>query len=284
MAASWTRIRPEPPEANLALCAGAPRGTRTPIMCTLVVLSRPGHAWPLLLAGNRDESTRRPWRPPGRHWPDRPQVLAGLDLLGGGTWMGVNDAGLVALVMNRHGTLGPAPGKRSRGELVLAALDWATTAAAMDALATQDLELYRPFNLVLADAGGAYWIAHRGGVRVRAQTIPPGAHLLSAWDLDDLRDARVRCHLPQLGRARAPDPAEGDWEDWIGLLADRRVPPGAGPTTAMNFALEEGFGTLCSFLLALPAPDRSPSLRRLLFAAGPPHQTPFLPLDWAPRP
>ena len=41
-------------------------------MCTLVILRRPGHAWPLILGANRDEMKDRPWSPPGRHWPDRP--------------------------------------------------------------------------------------------------------------------------------------------------------------------------------------------------------------------
>ena len=73
--------------------------------------------------------------PPGRHWPDRPQVRGGLDSLAGGTWLGVNDDGLVAAVLNRRGTLGPEPGKRSRGELVLEALDHAEAYDAAEALA-----------------------------------------------------------------------------------------------------------------------------------------------------
>ena len=40
-------------------------------MCTLVILRRPGHDWPLVLAANRDEMTGRPWRAPDRHWPDQ---------------------------------------------------------------------------------------------------------------------------------------------------------------------------------------------------------------------
>ena len=45
-------------------------------MCTVVVTRRPGHDWPLILAANRDEMINRPWRAPGRHWPDRPEVVA----------------------------------------------------------------------------------------------------------------------------------------------------------------------------------------------------------------
>ncbi|MGY9055065.1 MAG: NRDE family protein, partial [Alphaproteobacteria bacterium] len=36
-------------------------------MCTVVILRRPGHAWPLLMAANRDEMRGRAWSPPGRH-------------------------------------------------------------------------------------------------------------------------------------------------------------------------------------------------------------------------
>ncbi|MGH6912187.1 MAG: NRDE family protein, partial [Geminicoccales bacterium] len=65
-------------------------------MCTVVILRRPDTAWPLLLAANRDEMRSRPWRPPGRHWPDRVEVVAGMDELAGGSWLGINDYGVVA--------------------------------------------------------------------------------------------------------------------------------------------------------------------------------------------
>jgi uncharacterized protein with NRDE domain len=90
-------------------------------MCTLIVLYRPNHAWPMLIAANRDEMLDRPWLPPGRHWPERPSVIGGLDKLAGGSWFGLNDFGVAAGIMNRRETLGPLPGKRSRGELVLKA-------------------------------------------------------------------------------------------------------------------------------------------------------------------
>src|SRR6202012_4950605 len=104
-------------------------------MCTLVIFRRPDHRWPLLIGANRDEMIDRPWEPPGRHWPDRPDVVAGLDILAGGSWLGLNDFGVVAGILNRHGSLGPAAGQRSRGELVLEALDHADASAAAEALA-----------------------------------------------------------------------------------------------------------------------------------------------------
>ena len=99
-------------------------------MCTVVFLRRPDHRWPLMLAANRDEMADRPWRKPGRHWPDRPDVIAGQDELAGGSWLGINDAGVVAGILNRKDSLGPDPALRSRGELVLEALDHADAVAA----------------------------------------------------------------------------------------------------------------------------------------------------------
>lgn len=220
-------------------------------MCTLAVSRRPGHAWPLLLAANRDELRSRPARPPARHWPDRPHVLAGLDELGGGTWMGLNDDGLVAAVLNRRGTLGPAPGKRSRGELVLDALDHAEAVVAAEALASLDPTAWRPFNLVVADAADAFWIRHAGDGVIRVAPLPEGVSLLEAGELNDRSLPRTRRYLPLFREMPAPDPDAGDWTPWAELLADRASPSG-DPRDAMCIVTAGDYGTVSASLLGLP--------------------------------
>ncbi|MBF0307513.1 MAG: NRDE family protein, partial [Alphaproteobacteria bacterium] len=163
-------------------------------MCTVIVLHRPNLAWPLILAANRDEMAGRPWRPPARHWRDRENVVAGLDELAGGTWMGLNDTGVVACVLNRIGTLGPAPGKRSRGELPLEALDHPDAALAVAALADLDPRAWRPFNMVVADDRDAFWLRSTGAGRVRVARMPEGLSMLTARDLDDPADPRIAAH------------------------------------------------------------------------------------------
>src|SRR5580700_3751165 len=136
--------------------------TATGNMCTVVVLIRPGHAWPLVLAANRDEMLNRAWDPPAGHWPDRPGIIAGRDRSGGGTWMGLNRDGVVAAVLNRPGSLGPAAGKRSRGELPLLALEHRSADAAATAIAILDAGAWRSFNLLLADRAGAIFVRGLG--------------------------------------------------------------------------------------------------------------------------
>jgi Transport and Golgi organisation 2 len=273
-------------------------------MCTLVLSRRPGTAWPLILAANRDELADRSAGPPGRHWPDRPEVVAGLDLEAGGSWLGINDHGVVAGVLNRPGTLGRAAGKRSRGELVLEALDHADAEAAARALTDLDPDAYRPFNLVVADNRDAFWLRHPGalpgfafrtasgawreiaphqipgvtGAAARApaierRPIPAGVSMITAHDLNDLASPRIRRYLPRFRSAPPPDPARDDWGAWIALLADRDSDDG-DPHGAMTVVTDGPYGTLSSCLIALPG--RGTPIMKC--ADGRPDQVPFEPI------
>ncbi len=248
-------------------------------MCTLVVLRRPGHDWPVLLAANRDEMSDRPWRPPGRHWDDRAQVVGGYDELAEGTWLAVNDQGLAAAIMNRRGTLGQAAGKRSRGELVLEALDHADADEAAVALAELNAGAYRGFNMVVADNRDAYWLANREDGRgiIEVKPLPPGLSMLTAGDRNDLTSPRIAAHLPLFRRAAAPDPGAGDWTAWAELMASRGGP--SGPLGDMCVVTTGGFGTLSSSLIALPAPEAADQPPVWLFAAGPPGEVPYEPVS-----
>jgi hypothetical protein len=246
-------------------------------MCTVVVLRRPEHPWPLLVAANRDEMIGRPWLPPGRHWSDRPNVVAGQDILADGSWLGLNDEGVVAAILNRVGTLGPLPGKRSRGELVLEALDHADAVDAAQALIHLDCSAYRPFNMVVADNRDGFWL-RSDGETIRALPLPEGVSMLTAVDLNDERDPRIRNFLPKFEESRLPDPDSGDWQDWRRLLATA-VPAGVTDREAgLTFQLPSGFGTRSSALIGLPSVDRAGQSPVFLFAPGPPDQTNYRPV------
>jgi uncharacterized protein with NRDE domain len=245
-------------------------------MCTVILLRRPNHAWPLLLAGNRDEMIDRPWRPPARHWPLSPDVTAGLDELAEGSWLGVNDHGLVATILNRSGSLGPAAGKRSRGELVLEALDHADAAQAAEALAGLNANAYRPFNLVIADNRDAFWL-RADGQTISGQPIPAGLSMLTSGELNDPADPRIKRYSSQFA-ADPPDVAGGDFSAWQKLLGER-APAGASEAEAgLTFHLASGFGTSSSAIIALPSMQTAGVKPLFLFAAGPPDVTPFAPL------
>jgi uncharacterized protein with NRDE domain len=246
-------------------------------MCTVIVLRRPGHDWPLVIGANRDEMIDRPWLAPARHWPDRPEVVAGLDELAHGSWLGINDHGVVAAMLNRFGTLGPAPGQRSRGELVLEALDHADARDAAAALGDIDPGAYRAFNMIVADNRDAFWLRHadaRGDAHPTATPLGPGLAMIAAGELDD-ETPRLRRYHPRFAAAPLPDPGSPGWTAWQALLADDDSTPHDGPPGAMRFRTERGFATVSSALLALPAAAKAGVRPVFFFRAWQPEPGPW---------
>jgi hypothetical protein len=180
--------------------------------------------------------------------------------------MGVNDANVVAAVLNRPGSLGPAAGKRSRGELPLLALEHAFADDAVAAVSKADSSAWRSFNLVIADRSGASFIRGLGHGRPEAVRLTPGLHMVTAHDPDDAESPRVARHLDRFRSAQPPSPEA--WDAWRHILADRTGSAGE----QINVLPRGGFGTVCSSLVAIPKAGRW----QWLFAAGPPHEAPFM--------
>jgi hypothetical protein len=248
-------------------------------MCTLVILRRPEHRWPVIIGANRDEMIDRPAKAPARHWPDRPEVMAGLDLLAGGSWLGLNDWGVAAAVLNRTGSLGPAAGLRSRGELVLEALDHADAVDAAAALSYLDPGSYRSFNLIVADNRDGFWLRHTGRGRIEARPLPDGLSVIAAGDLDELTTPRLACAQPLFRAAPPPDPERDEWAAWQDLLGDDGGFSGSPPEAAMRFLTAHRFATVSSAMVALPAepsPERLPVFR---YAAWLPEPSPWRNVD-----
>jgi uncharacterized protein with NRDE domain len=85
-------------------------------MCILFIAIKQHPLYPIVIAANRDEFHQRPTQ--SAHFWENKNLLAGKDLTGGGTWMGVNTSGDIAALTNIR-----APGKDrenaiTRGELV----------------------------------------------------------------------------------------------------------------------------------------------------------------------
>lgn len=124
-------------------------------MCTLTIVPLPDRR--VRLAFNRDERrTRTAGLPPEqRRFGDREAVLP-TDPVSGGTWLAVNDAGLVLAVLNvtpRSPAVATA-GLRSRGEVIPTLLSLTSPASALGAL-ERELHFadFAPFRLVMLGDG-----------------------------------------------------------------------------------------------------------------------------------
>ena len=226
-------------------------------MCSIILnLTETG----TFIGANRDELLARPWLAPGAHWAEYPGVIAGRDETAGGTWMALNRHGVMAAVLNRHGTLGPAAGKRSRGELPLLALDQSTAGqAAAKIMQTIEPAAYRAFNLVIADAAAAFFIRAQGGENLTVAPFAPGVTMLTAGEPNDVSEPRIARHLPKFEKT--------PFSEWATLLADN-----TGPwISALNIPPQNGFGTVSAALITLPKSGNA----TWRFAAGPPGEAPF---------
>jgi uncharacterized protein with NRDE domain len=245
-------------------------------MCTFIINWCPDKEWPAIIAANRDELITRPWKVPGRHWPDRPEIVAGFDEEAGGSWLGINKYGLVAGILNRTNSLGPMQGKRSRGELVLEALDHADAFEAAKAIKDINEKAYREFNMLITDNRDAFWIRNNGVSPISSQRLPIGISMLAAHELNDTTSPRIDHYLDKLQSIKTPNPETNDWQEWKAVLADRSCHIKNDPRTAMNINTDDGFGTVSSSLIALPkSTDFNPVW---LFCSGAPDENEFLPI------
>jgi hypothetical protein len=185
---------------------------------------------------------------------------------------------VIAAVLNRPGSLGPASDKRSRGELVLDALNYPSAAEAARALAARPGSHYRSFNLVIADAGEAYWLRHDGSETIGSAAIEAGLSMFTAHDRNAATSPRVRTYLPLFEVAEPPEPELGRWQAWSALLGRRDHGPNDGPEGAMVVDSDFGFGTVNASLLALPAAGTPKTRPFWFFADGPPDRVSFMPV------
>lgn len=131
-------------------------------MCTLIAVLGKIPGYPLVVAMNRDEFYDRPSVPPeSRDGPMR--IVCPRDERAEGTWIGVNDRGLLAAVSNRFAGP-PNPRARSRGLLCLESLTRRDVAEAM-MFASDEAEgtTYNPFNLLHADTNRIASTGHESG-------------------------------------------------------------------------------------------------------------------------
>src|SRR5574343_759111 len=146
-------------------------------MCLIVVGWRVHPEFPLVVAANRDEYYSRPTASLAR-WVDAPQVIGGLDLEAGGTWLGITEAGRFAAVTNVREP-GIPQGKLSRGALTRNFLKSGFSAG--EYASQIDYSQYSGFNLLLSDGESLLYCSNRDG---KPRQLEPGIYGLSNLQLD----------------------------------------------------------------------------------------------------
>ena len=248
-------------------------------MCTLIFGLDVLGPRSVLVATNRDEDRARPSEPP-QVLSRAPLVVGGRDAVAGGTWLalraggpgaaaegtetGTREAG-VAMLLNRRDPTPAKPGRRSRGLLTLDVASADEPRAR--ALAEAQLGHYAPCSLVWLSAAGSWLLSIRPGRKPTLETIAPGWHAITHFELDDPADARTTWALARLAGWRPASRVEAETR-----LAAMIGSHGGGAAPAI--CLHEGRAPTVSAAMLWLSPGET-SYRH---AQGRPCETPFV--DW----
>lgn len=242
-------------------------------MCLILLAYRTHPGLDLLVAANRDEYYDRPSTAPC-FWEETPHLLAGRDLLAGGTWLGVTRQGRFGAVTNYRDPASVRNNAPSRGRLVSDFLQGEEDPFRfLEGLRTRG-DLYNGFNLVLGDRKGFYWYSNRDG---RILKLSPGIYGVSNRLLDTPWPKVVR------GKEMLEEALQGPGsrltEGLFQILGDRTLPPDDSlPCTGVDLEWERTlspifisspfYGTRSSTLLLMGKDRRALLLDRTF---GPAH-------------
>jgi len=156
-------------------------------MALLSFLFQQAKNTPVILAGNREEAPDRPTQHP-KIQSGTPRSICGVDRQSNGTWLGVNQHGLMATLSNCPKRRTPAE-PRSRGLLCRSLLSQTNAHDAVDqAFSELKSGKYNGANYLIADYDYAAVVL--GGDDVEVIQLEPGLHILSEAGLNNTSDLR----------------------------------------------------------------------------------------------
>jgi uncharacterized protein with NRDE domain len=200
-----------------------------PDMCLIVLAWQAHPDFPLVLAANRDEFHHRATAP-ARFWPEAPELLAGRDLVAGGTWLGVTRSGRFAALTN-YREPGAPRGECSRGLLVSSFLQGDAEPMTHAQAVMAEADRYSGFNLLLGEGGELVVLSNRG---MPPRRLAPGVHALSNHLLDTPWPKVEKAHAGLAAQQAAPDV-----DSLLRLLADADPAPDEYlPDTGVGLEME----------------------------------------------
>lgn len=232
-------------------------------MCTLSWLPRAGgHTF---WHGRDERTTRLPGEPPSIVRRGMRRALAPRDGDAGGTWVGVNDAGLTLGLANLYPAEGvgetvPPPGLVTRGRIIDDLLPAGTAAEARGLLGAMDPRDFAPFTLAVLEPGRPAELHRWDGARLETRTTTaPGLLLTSSGAGRRIEELR--------------------WSEYARLAPGS--PPAAEDIEALHRSHLESLGA-DSFCMhreeaetaSLTRVDVGPGGIRMVYTPGPPCRTP----------
>jgi uncharacterized protein with NRDE domain len=227
-------------------------------MCLLIVMSRTRADYPLIFGANRDERLDRAAIPMTVLRERDPMIVGGRDELAGGTWLAVNEYGVVAGLTNRPTAIRRDPAKRSRGELPIALTSYPSAKEAVEVFKVEyNPSDFNPSWLLVGDRHHLFSVDMSEGVEPVVTELPPGTYVLENKPLG--------APSPKVDNVRRLLAETGN--NLEAVLSNHEIPPGVvdGERPAAISAAcvhTEHYGTRWSGIVEVPAdPAALPAFR-----------------------
>lgn len=235
-------------------------------MCLIIFAHQTDSRFPLVVAANRDEFFSRASEDLS-FWNDNNStqgILAGRDLLGGGTWLGLGKSGRFAAVTNIRDPSQLESKTRSRGELCVDFLAGNLSAQQYARSLAEKYQLYAGFNLLLSDGTEMYYVNNTEGL---CHSLEPGLYGLSNSflnaDWPKVRQGRERLQTLMLDSVQSEKLST---DELIRMMDNRELAADSElPSTGVGIELERSlssafihnssrqYGTRCSSAIVVAA-------------------------------
>ncbi len=150
------------------------------LMCLLFFSYQKTPGYRLVVAANRDEFLSRPTAP--LDFLDKEKtILAGKDLQGGGTWLGITAHHKFAAITNYRDPKANREDAPSRGEILMRYFAGGLDAGEYVHALAKNAERYNGFNLIIGDEKELYYYSNK---TIAPQLLDPGFYGLSNHLLD----------------------------------------------------------------------------------------------------
>lgn len=222
-------------------------------MCLIFLSFNQHPKYPFIALANRDEFYNRPAEQI-HHWTDHPEIIAGKDVSGGGSWLGVNTSGHFAMLTNYRDMANIKANAPTRGKLVsdflVSKLDPSKYLEALNTNAAS----YNGYNILLGTFSDPWYYSNQSNKIYRLGT---GSYGVS--------NALLDTKWPKLVEGKEKfnsilSNESFDAEDLFGLMLDKKLADDDSlPDTGIGYEIEkklssrfilmDGYGTRNTTLL-----------------------------------
>ena len=218
-------------------------------MCTLFIHRSKNSDWPILIANNRDEYLSRTFKSPGYHWNN--SIFAGKDISEGGSWLGLNENGLCAAILNRASDNLQNRNLKSRGKIVIDILKKPNAESALDFVKSHFKKNTRFFNLFISDYKNAFCIKYDQD-EFKSFIIPYGFSIIDNYGLNNNKSPKQKLYRDVFLKRTLPNPSINYFKSWQELLFLEEKYNNINLSSVFVKDKNNNYGTVCSSIIGLP--------------------------------